>query len=110
MMRELYPIAVYLAEVANTCTAATPQGFKWAVDQDRWHERVASIPAVFEAAAADLGPPAVDSSVVRAVWERLLPGAQRISNKNPGYSLCISFPDAAHCGFQDVLSSVCPLS
>ncbi len=57
------------------CPAVTPQGFRWAVDQDRWHDRVASIPAVFEAAAADLGAPAVDSRVVRAVWERLLPGA-----------------------------------
>jgi hypothetical protein len=28
---------------------------------------------VFDAAAADLGKPAIDAEVVRAVWDRLVP-------------------------------------
>ena len=67
-----------LASCPEPCTLPSHQhwlqGFKWAVDQDRWHDRVATIRAVFDAAATDLGAPAVDLRVVRAVWDRLLPG------------------------------------
>ena len=44
------------------------------MQQDQWHARAASIPQVFAAAAQDMGKPAVDSQVVAAVWQRLLPG------------------------------------
>lgn len=57
------------------------QGFKWAVEQDEWQARVASIQRVFDVAARDMGKQAVDSQVVAAVWERLLPGKMRAEMK-----------------------------
>ena len=50
------------------------QSFNWALEHDQWQARVASIPWVFEAAAADMEREAVDADVVEAVWERIAPG------------------------------------
>ena len=50
------------------------QCFGWAMEHDRWQARIASIPQVFAAAAKDLGCKAVDGSVVRRVWDCLMPG------------------------------------
>ncbi|CAG9461995.1 unnamed protein product [Pedinophyceae sp. YPF-701] len=50
------------------------QGFKWAIENEAYHARVASIPRVFEAAAVDMGKEQVDADVVRAVWNKILPG------------------------------------
>ena len=50
------------------------QCFRWAMDNDRWQARIASIPQVFAAAAKDLGCKAVDRSVVKRVWDCLMPG------------------------------------
>lgn len=50
------------------------QGFKWAVEHASFQARVDSIPALFQAAAQDLGAPGVDLGVVAAVWDKLLPG------------------------------------
>ncbi|KAK9840969.1 hypothetical protein WJX81_003405 [Elliptochloris bilobata] len=50
------------------------QSFGWAVQHDAFHARVGSIPAVFAAAAVDLGLSSVTAEVVRAVWDKLLPG------------------------------------
>lgn len=56
------------------------QYFGWAVEHDAWHGRVDSIPGLFRQAAEDLkGPGAsVDGEVVRAVWQRLLPGGWHV--------------------------------
>eukprot|EP00897_Mesotaenium_endlicherianum_P008069 jgi/Mesen1/7290/ME000373S06363 len=69
----------WMAAAADTRIAACVpligvQSFGWAVANDKWHARVASIPHVFEAAAKDLGKPAVDSHTVACVWQRLAPG------------------------------------
>lgn len=57
------------------------QGFKWAVENDRWRARVASIPKVFAAAAADLGKHEVDAEAVEAVWNRLVPGLLEVHHQ-----------------------------
>ena len=54
------------------------QSFGWAVEHDAFHARVATIPAVFEAAAMDMGQSKVTADVVRAVWDKLLPGLLRV--------------------------------
>uniref|UniRef100_A0A0D6R046 Peptidase S9 prolyl oligopeptidase catalytic domain-containing protein n=1 Tax=Araucaria cunninghamii TaxID=56994 RepID=A0A0D6R046_ARACU len=50
------------------------QGFGWAVENNRWHARVASIKNVFEEAKSDLGKSSIDAEVVQIVWDRIAPG------------------------------------
>jgi dienelactone hydrolase len=64
-----------VAAVAPICGV---QDFRYAVENDCFHERVRSIPNVFTQAAKDLkgneGPAQVDKDVVAAVWEKIMPG------------------------------------
>lgn len=41
-----------------------------------------TISPVFEAAANDLGKPRIDSEVVKAVWQRILPGLLEVNSKH----------------------------
>ncbi|CAM8913315.1 unnamed protein product [Rhodiola kirilowii] len=50
------------------------QGFKWAIDNDKWQGRVDSIKAVFEEAKTDLHKSAIDKEVVAKVWDKIAPG------------------------------------
>ncbi|GAU14202.1 hypothetical protein TSUD_307620 [Trifolium subterraneum] len=50
------------------------QGFRWAVDNDKWQARVDSIKPVFEVAHENLGKTAIDKEVVEKVWDRIAPG------------------------------------
>ncbi|KAI4337482.1 hypothetical protein L6164_015893 [Bauhinia variegata] len=50
------------------------QGFRWAIDNDKWQGRVESIKRVFVAARLDLGKDAIDKEVVEKVWDRIAPG------------------------------------
>ncbi|CAI9775702.1 unnamed protein product [Fraxinus pennsylvanica] len=50
------------------------QGFRWAVEHDKWQARVDSIKAVFEEARIDLGKSTIDKEVVEKVWDRIAPG------------------------------------
>lgn len=50
------------------------QGFRWAIDNDKWLPRVNSIKAVFEEAQIDLNKSAIDKEVVEKVWDRIAPG------------------------------------
>lgn len=50
------------------------QGFRWAVDNDKWQARVDSIKPVFEEACIDLGKKKIDKEVVEKVWNRIAPG------------------------------------
>lgn len=50
------------------------QGFRWAIDNNKWHARVASIKDVFEEARSKLGKSSIDAEVVQAVWDRITPG------------------------------------
>ncbi|KAJ3708941.1 hypothetical protein LUZ61_012646 [Rhynchospora tenuis] len=50
------------------------QGFRWAIDNDKWQARADSIKPLFEAARIDLGKSAIDKEVVEKVWDRIAPG------------------------------------
>ncbi|KAG6649345.1 hypothetical protein CIPAW_07G206000 [Carya illinoinensis] len=50
------------------------QGFRWAIENDKWHGRVDSIKPVFEEARIDLGKNEIDKEVVEKVWDRIAPG------------------------------------
>ncbi|XP_065851379.1 uncharacterized protein [Euphorbia lathyris] len=50
------------------------QGFRWAIENDKWHGRVDSIRPLFEEAQKDLGKSAIDKEVVDKVWDRIAPG------------------------------------
>ncbi|KAH0672958.1 hypothetical protein KY284_024045 [Solanum tuberosum] len=50
------------------------QGFRWAIEHDRWQARVDSIKDVFEEACSDLGKNEIDKEVVEKVWDRIAPG------------------------------------
>ncbi|KAJ7965972.1 alpha/beta-Hydrolases superfamily protein [Quillaja saponaria] len=50
------------------------QGFRWAIDNDKWQGRVDSIKPVFEAARVDLVKSSIDREVVEKVWDRIAPG------------------------------------
>ncbi|XP_022730174.1 uncharacterized protein LOC111285154 [Durio zibethinus] len=50
------------------------QGFRWAIDNDKWQGRVDTIKAVFQEARIDLGKSAIDKEVVEKVWDRIAPG------------------------------------
>ncbi|XP_039007460.1 uncharacterized protein LOC120135215 [Hibiscus syriacus] len=68
----------WLAAFADTRYAvAAPiigvQGFRWAIENDKWEARVNSIKAVFEEARNDLGKNKIDK-VVEKVWDRIAPG------------------------------------
>jgi dienelactone hydrolase len=54
--------------------AIAVQSFRWSLDNDQWQGRARTIMATHEAAAKDLGEPAVNQKVARAVWSKLLPG------------------------------------
>lgn len=53
-----------------------PHLFRYALENDCFHGRVSSLPILFAAAAKDLDPERqrITSAVVRAVWDKLLPG------------------------------------
>lgn len=62
---------------ARVCAAVALlalQDFGWAVDRGRWQGRVDSIPRFFAAAAEAEGRDRPDAELVRAAWDRLLPG------------------------------------
>ncbi|KAJ7520932.1 hypothetical protein O6H91_19G030200 [Diphasiastrum complanatum] len=50
------------------------QNFGWAIKNDKWHARVASIPHAFEIAAKDFGKKSIDSKVVSTVLDKIAPG------------------------------------
>ncbi|KAL2637731.1 hypothetical protein AAZV13_06G076100 [Glycine max] len=69
----------WFAAVADTRYAVVVpligvQGFRWAIDNDKWQGRVDSIKPLFEVARADLGKGAIDKEVVEKVWSRIAPG------------------------------------
>ncbi|KAJ3683104.1 hypothetical protein LUZ60_013331 [Juncus effusus] len=50
------------------------QGFRWAIENNKWQARADSIKPLFEAARIDLGKNSVDKQVVEKVWDRIAPG------------------------------------
>ncbi|KAL7164432.1 hypothetical protein ACSBR2_040364 [Camellia fascicularis] len=86
--------AWFAAAVDTRYAVAVPiigvQGFRWAIDHDKWHGRVDSIKAVFEEAQIHLGKSAIDKEVVEQVWIRIAPGLA--SKFDSPYSIPIIAP------------------
>ncbi|MBN9119441.1 MAG: acetylxylan esterase [Planctomycetes bacterium] len=50
------------------------QSFRWSLENDKWQGRANTIKAAHEAAAKDLGEPAVNKKVCRELWTKVIPG------------------------------------
>ena len=50
------------------------QSFKWSLENDKWQGRANSIKGAHDAAAKDLGEPAVNQRVCRELWSKVIPG------------------------------------
>ncbi len=66
------------ASVDSRIAVAAPligvQSFRWSLDNDLWQGRANTIRATSEAAAKDLGEPAVNQRVCRELWNKVIPG------------------------------------
>ena len=66
------------ASVDGRVKAAAPliavQSFRWSLDHDLWQGRARTIQAAHDAAAQDLGEPAVNRRVCRELWGKVVPG------------------------------------
>ncbi len=66
------------ASVDERVTVAAPligvQSFQWSLENDKWQGRANTIKAAHEAAAKDLGEPAVNKRVCRELWTKVIPG------------------------------------
>jgi dienelactone hydrolase len=60
--------------VAVAVPAIGVQSFRWSLENDRWQGRAKTIAGAHQAAAADLGEPAVNARVCRALWSKVIPG------------------------------------
>jgi dienelactone hydrolase len=60
--------------VAVAVPAIGVQSFRWSLENERWQGRAKTIGAAHLAAAADLGEPAVNDRVCRALWNKVVPG------------------------------------
>jgi dienelactone hydrolase len=54
--------------------AIAVQSFRWSLDNDQWQGRARTIKAAHDAAAKDLGEPAVNPRVCRELWNKVIPG------------------------------------
>jgi dienelactone hydrolase len=50
------------------------QSFKWSLENEKWQGRANSIKGAHDAAAKDLGEPAVNQRVCRELWSKVIPG------------------------------------
>jgi dienelactone hydrolase len=50
------------------------QSYKWSLENDKWQARAKTIGPAHDAAAKDLGEPAVNQKVCRALWNKIIPG------------------------------------
>ncbi|KAG0512954.1 hypothetical protein BDA96_10G059600 [Sorghum bicolor] len=66
------------------------QGFRWALDNNKWQARVNSIKPLFEEARIELGKSEIDTQVVEMVWEKIAPGLD--SQFDAPYSLPLLAP------------------
>ncbi len=50
------------------------QSFRWSLENEKWQGRANTIKVAHEAAAKDLGEPAVNAKVCRELWSKVIPG------------------------------------
>jgi dienelactone hydrolase len=66
------------ASVDDRVAVAIPligvQSFRWSLENEKWQGRANTIKAAHTAAAKDLGEPAVNAKVCRALWSKVIPG------------------------------------
>ncbi|MBA4064702.1 MAG: alpha/beta hydrolase [Isosphaera sp.] len=66
------------ASVDDRVAVAAPligvQSFRWSLENDTWQGRAKTIQAAHDAAAKDLGEPAVNQKVCRELWGKVIPG------------------------------------
>lgn len=66
------------ASVDERVAVAAPligvQSFRWSLDHEKWQGRANTIKAAHEAAAKDLGEPAVNAKVCKELWSKVIPG------------------------------------
>ncbi len=72
-------IETWLATAADErVAAAVPmigvQSLRWGLEHDRYQARANTFKPASEAAAKDLGEPAVNARVCRALWDKVIPG------------------------------------
>jgi dienelactone hydrolase len=60
--------------VKVACPLIAAQSFGWSLAHDQWQGRAKTFLATHDAAARDLGEPAVNARVCRAVWDKVVPG------------------------------------
>ena len=54
--------------------AIAVQSFRWSLENDQWQGRANTIKQAHAQAAKDLGEPAVNQKVCRALWSKIVPG------------------------------------
>jgi dienelactone hydrolase len=54
--------------------AIAVQSFQWSLENGKWQARAGTIRLAHEAAAKDLGEPAVNQKVCRTLWNKVIPG------------------------------------
>jgi dienelactone hydrolase len=66
------------ASVDDRVKVAVPaiavQSFRWSLENDQWQGRAKTINLAHQAAAKDLGEPAVNQKVCRTLWDKIIPG------------------------------------
>lgn len=66
------------AAVDDRVAAAVPligvQSYRWSLENQHWQARANTIKMAHDAAAKDLGEPAVNAKVCRALWNKVIPG------------------------------------
>ena len=71
---EAYLAAAVDPRIAAVVPIIGVQGFRWALDNDRWQPRVGTFAPAVEGAARDEGVPKVDAAFVRRFYDRVAPG------------------------------------
>jgi dienelactone hydrolase len=71
---EAYLAAAVDPRIAAVVPIIGVQGFRWALDNDRWQPRVGTFAPAVDGAARDEGVPKVDAAFVRRFYDRVAPG------------------------------------
>ena len=68
-------LAASVDERWKVCVPAIAvQSYKWSLENDQWQARARTIGPAHDAAAKDLGEPAVNQRVCRELWAKIIPG------------------------------------
>ena len=71
---ELYLAAAADPRLVASVSCIGVQSFEWALENQAWHSRIATIQSAVEGAATDAGLSSVDTAFVRRFYRRVAPG------------------------------------